>query len=225
MQIKHLEFSIVIAAESNNPTILNPDFLKRYNIVPNNWDLSKEPISTLPIAQVIFKNGINIISQIDKIVFMQSLESNDLTGIKIPDIAKKYLKEVPLVKYTAIGINSKISVFETDNLDEINELVNNKFISNGPWLNIEDKKVETKLKFKYELNDKTLNLEIQVAEKKINGDKVIYLLLLGTNFHYNTKLLNVDQFSIKSDKIIDNWEKDVDFFIENIIRKFFPKEI
>jgi len=67
------EFSIVVVAKSHNPTILNPDFLKDNEIVPANWELEKPPVCLEPVAEIVFKNKVRIIAQLDKLIFLRML--------------------------------------------------------------------------------------------------------------------------------------------------------
>jgi len=69
------ELGIVIVAQNHNPTILNPDFLKRNKIVPENWELACPPICLPPVARVSFTKGVNIFSQPERIIFDAPVKS------------------------------------------------------------------------------------------------------------------------------------------------------
>ena len=96
-EITLFEFSVVIAANFNNPAILNPDFLLYNEIVDNRYEVNDSPITTPAFSQVIFNNGISVSSSPDQVVFQQKgdkLSSNDICS---PSIAMRYLKCVPHV--------------------------------------------------------------------------------------------------------------------------------
>lgn len=57
------ELVIIIAAKSNKPTILSPDFLKYSAIIPAEWELTRRPIYTNRVAQVIFQKSISIVAE------------------------------------------------------------------------------------------------------------------------------------------------------------------
>ena len=63
------ELSVVIAGRHHNPSILNPDFLKLNQIVPQDWQLLQSPFCSDMISQVVFNNGVAVVSQQDKIIF------------------------------------------------------------------------------------------------------------------------------------------------------------
>ena len=103
-ELQIIDASIALVANNNNPTILNPDFLKYNAIIPSDWELSTSPIVTEPFAQVSFKNAFQITSQFQKIVF----SCNDFSEIDLETIAstaKRYIETIYNVKYVALGFN------------------------------------------------------------------------------------------------------------------------
>jgi len=103
---KYVEFAIVLAAKSNNPTILNPDFLQYNKIIDRTLELRQPPICTEPFAQVSYQNGITITSQLDKVIFAVRKTAESVRDFdELFEIAKKYVNLIPHVEYTGIGIN------------------------------------------------------------------------------------------------------------------------
>ena len=70
-------FSVVIVANSNNPTLLNQDFLYYNGIVPNEWPLSKDirPVVTPAVSKIVFENGFSVTAELNRILFEQSADS------------------------------------------------------------------------------------------------------------------------------------------------------
>lgn len=81
--------SVVVAARSHNPTILNPDFLKYNKIVPMDWELESNPICADPVAQVKFTNGISITAEMNKVVFSEQKSSKEPSDFITPEIATR----------------------------------------------------------------------------------------------------------------------------------------
>lgn len=106
IDIKLIELSVVFVANSNNPSIINPDFLRYNKIVDDSYEVQDSPISTPAFSQVAFKNGIEVASTPDRIIFRQS-GSLDRETVASPEVAKRYLDCVPHVPYCAIGMNPK----------------------------------------------------------------------------------------------------------------------
>ena len=55
-----IEFSIVLVATSNNPSILNPDFLFHNDIVDVSHQVRDPRISTPAFSQVTFEDGLTV---------------------------------------------------------------------------------------------------------------------------------------------------------------------
>ena len=99
------ELAIIIIAKRHNPTILTADFLKYSGIVPNEWELARTPILTNTAAQVVFNNGVNIIAEVNRIVFTESIGTKPTTEVEIATLARKYLDTLAQVEYQGIGIS------------------------------------------------------------------------------------------------------------------------
>lgn len=103
--------SAVVAAQLHNPSILNHDFLLINSIIAKDWGDPTEYMSTPPFAQLAYAaKSIRFILQQERLMITKATEG------EIPDIAdilstaKMYVKTLPHVKYTAVGINSTMTV-------------------------------------------------------------------------------------------------------------------
>ena len=131
MTTKLAHFSVVVAGASHNPTLLNPDFLRIHEIVPAEWgwELSPNPITTPPLSQVRYTNGLAITLEHDKLQVMDPNVGEDPTNSKAPRIAGEFVATLPHVRYTAVGHNF-LTLVELQN--PASEL-KNRFVKNGPW--------------------------------------------------------------------------------------------
>ena len=75
VSVELFEFSVVIVAEVNNPSILNTDFLRHNGIVSERWGISAErpPITTPVLSEVTFDGGLVIRADPNRVTFQQSL--------------------------------------------------------------------------------------------------------------------------------------------------------
>ena len=62
------ELSITIAAKELDPTLLSEQFLKFSGIVPNEWELARQPVLNPGGSQVMFKNGVVYIEDANKVI-------------------------------------------------------------------------------------------------------------------------------------------------------------
>ena len=102
--LKLVGLAVVFLADGNNPSILNPDFLKAH-VLDGSWDPVGAPISTPVFAQVTYANGVSFVSEPHRIVIQHN--DNDLSSDTVlsAQLALRYLVAVPHVRYTAVGVN------------------------------------------------------------------------------------------------------------------------
>lgn len=213
-------FSIVLAANSNNPTILNPDFLKYNDVVDGSWELKQAPICTPPFSQVIYTNDVSITSQLDKIVFSANIkEKNHEKFDEIYRIARKYFNLIPHVDYTGIGINPQyIFKFVTDEKPE--KFILKNFINIGV---LDKELIGIGFTLKFPINKNAIcNLNID-SGKLGPEDKLQDVIIVKANFHHPLKADISTKISEMND-IVDSYKADIDYFEKEIINKYFHKE-
>lgn len=213
------DFSIVVVADNQNPSILNPDFLKYNKIVPSDWELAMPPICTPALSQVVFKNGVNIVSQSDRVTFWEALDSDNLV-FQIPEIFCEYIDIVPVVDYKAVGININAHLI-IENKENNQDTVLTKLISEGKWKNFQDKSPDAAVQFIYKLDNANLTIGIQEANmKKHPNNELVNVLNFAANFH--RELTNATYPEIKSSvkNIIQSCNTDLNTFLSFIEQAF-----
>ncbi|MHC5768919.1 MAG: hypothetical protein ACYTXI_25510 [Nostoc sp.] len=176
------DFSIVVVADNQNPSILNPDFLKYNQIVPPDWELAMPPICTPALSQVVFKNGVNIVAQFDRVTFWEALDNDNLV-FQIPEISCKYIDIVPAVDYRAVGININAHLLIA-NKEDNQDTVLTKLISQGKWKNFQGKSPNAVVQFTYQLDSANLMIAIQEAIIQQNpNNELVNVLNFSANFH------------------------------------------
>lgn len=216
-----IQFSVVYTAKSNNPTILNPDFLKFNEIVEKGWELKSPPICTEPFARVQFKNDVMITSQLDKIIF--NIDKNPLEYEDrkiIHDIAIKYLNLVPLVNYNSIGINANLLICTPDGTEPPKYLIDHFFKRklDGTNISVED----LQLKFRIPFDDKSqCNLDfIPLATKEDQNKKENGNIMVVSNFHHTVDEEKEEKIEFMKN-IVDNYESDIRKLTNEILPFFF----
>ena len=119
----------VLVAKGHNPTILHPSFLKNEKIVPEDWELSKDPISTPPFATVAFTSGFSFVVELERLQVAFNGENADKQVVAVSEMARKYAEKLPHVIYTAVGIN--LSIFCDS--QEPERVLLQRFVKDGPW--------------------------------------------------------------------------------------------
>lgn len=182
MTVRHLEFSVVVAANDHNPTILNPDFLDRQDIVPMawGWKVTGNPITTPPFAVVSYDSDVTMSVETSRLQVKDTRDTPESS--KALDMARKYVEILPHVRYSAVGINFR-SLAEHAGP---NAFLKKRFLKSGPWDSDAHALQGIGLKFIYLLNDARVNLtmdswvgtEISEEQSEENSGILIY-----ANFH------------------------------------------
>jgi hypothetical protein len=193
------ELAFVIAAKNHNPTILNPDFLKFNSIVPEDFILAGAPVCVEPFARVEYQNKISITAEPEKVTFRQPfLNADDVEKSILHLIAAKYVETLPHVTYSAIGINPNGHLV-LDKEDDADAYVLNKFVKDGPWISLDNKRIQAGLDFSYDLDSKS-KFAVKIKPTFFNSPegKKVRVVLFASNFHHdvsgqNTKERNENQ--------------------------------
>ena len=212
--IPFYEFSVVLAAKANNPTILNQDFLKYNEIVPKEWELGSPPIITAPFSQIIFKDRVSIISQLDKIIFTQiSSEVDNITIADVINIACKYIKVLPHVNYTGVGINPQVLI-RTESIKDADHFIRSRFLS----AIYSDKEEKLNIGFSLTL-DKNVLCKMTISSLQVRKE---YGVIIGSNFHHQI-IDDVSKKIVQLNNILEHYSDDLDHF-NRILKKYTNEE-
>jgi hypothetical protein len=183
MNPKLLQFSIVVLASDHNPTILNPDFLRLQEIVPDDWgwELASPPIMTPPFATVQYDSNVSISVESNK---LQAADNNveDPSASKLVSMVKRYVEVVPHVRYTAVGMNFR-SGFR---LDDADNYLKERFLKSGAWDSNDNPVSSIGLKFVYPVESGRLVLSIDSGFAEEMEDDQLQkkpVIITNANFH------------------------------------------
>lgn len=208
------EIAIVLVAQNNNPTILNPDFLKYNHIVPENWTLKKKPVCIDVMAQVSFDNGIQITAELNKIIFFESMKGKqNLNEIKIHEIAAKYIKILPHINYLAVGVNPKGHIpFQTENDTQI--FIRDKFTNINLWQRFDNNPINMGFKFSYEVEKVLMSFSIEASHYNVLPGKTVPVVSFAGNFNHKVIGETTDNKIENLISIINDWDKDIQTYRE-----------
>ncbi len=185
LSVKLENVAIVVLSESNNPRLLNPDFLERNNIVPKEWK-AQDVLVTPPFAQVSYSNGVQILVEENKI----HLQSNKPEAIawkrELPKITLEYLEVLPHVSYRAVGLNFVYLSDHPKGIEAEKELIS-KLLQQGPWLNFGQGISGAVIELQYRGTQPQMNVKIGVIEKDSPTGKLLGGFIFTVNFHHDFK--------------------------------------
>ena len=216
--IELFELSVVLATarNSNNPAILNPDFLYEMEIVDREYEVQDDPISTPAYSRVAFNSGIEVTSTVDRVEFKQSGNLQQINEIVLPVIAKKYAKTIPYPPIFAVGVNPKSFLQGAASNQVLNMLR-----ETGSWTEYKDTTPSASLKVDYRFSERRIVLEIlhgQLSRSNESLDGVIF----NANIHRDIKAKTSESRINQICSTLDSWQVDLNDCRE-LIRKYSSK--
>lgn len=116
----------MVVADQHNPSILNPDWLVKTEIIHPEWKLADSSITTPLFARCTYVNKVQLILEPGKLtVESMVVDDNDLSG-ELPRIVRKYVDSLPHIPYKQIGNNFRFSVGMRDVLSRLENNVDSK---------------------------------------------------------------------------------------------------
>lgn len=173
-------FSIVVAANDYNPTILNPDFLAKNEIVPDawGWKLIGLPLTTPPFATVSYDSQVSVTVDPKKLLIFDG--SAPPSKSKIGKLVKKYVETLPHVRYSAVGFN--FSNFIEDSGSKA--LLERLFFKKGAGLVPNNELQDLGVSFVYSLDGGKISLTLNSATQARQTDnQSIPGVAISANFH------------------------------------------
>lgn len=181
MKSRLVQFSVVVAGKAHNPTILNPDFLRIREIVPEDWKVA-QTVTTPPFAMVRYENGLSFIVETEKLQVVDLGTAGAPEKSHAPRIAGEYVSTLPHVRYTAVGINFQ-SVSE---VPQPETALKQRFLKEGPWDRPSHpvSAAGTRLIYPLPAGRIVLSFDAGTAEDEdAEGEKTKPVVIANANFH------------------------------------------
>ena len=101
--------SVVVTAQSHNPSILNRDFLVLQEIVPESWEVI-EAVTTPAVSLIRYKKGIQLVVDEEKLTVVENCKSSFQDEYLAHTVVNAYLEKLPHVPYRSLGLNCRIAM-------------------------------------------------------------------------------------------------------------------
>lgn len=178
MKLTIINTSVVVTAQNHNPTVLHPSFLEKQGIV-SGVDLSEPPICTPAFAVVKYANGLTFTTELNKFQVVDNQRHEDFSASQIPDLTITYIKSLPHVSYTGVGINL-VGLIECENPDTV---IIDRFLKQGDWNDESLKVKDLRLRFTYDVSDAVLNVSCTAATVQSEALGKRTGIALDVNYH------------------------------------------
>jgi hypothetical protein len=212
------EVSIVVAAQQS-PALLREDMLKLSGVIPTDWQLSRPPVNSDQMSQLLFTNGCSLAAQPDRLMLLEVLGDRDPEQLQISTIARKYIQTLKAADYQAVGINFRSYIAYPAAPEAADDYIRQRLLQPGPWQNWQGKTVQAGLNLLYELDRCQLTISVNSATIQ-QAEIPVPILLFSGNFNYEVNRQPPDRRLPTMGAIIDNWITDFDAFHELLLKEF-----
>lgn len=183
--MKIIESGVVVIAQTHNPSVLNPDFLKENGIVPRAWVVS-ETITTPPFSQTRFAEGITISVDSERLNVSEELMLDSFPkASQASKIASEYIRTLQHVKYVAVGFNWKFVIPMAD----AKTWVVDKYINKDSLPNEQYGLEQCNLIFRFNRNGVISTLQVGAGVAVNDDGKEEAGLLISVNSHYDLSVI------------------------------------
>lgn len=211
------ELVIVLATKGQNPTVLNPDFLKYSGIIPADWELARQPIFTNSFVQIVFTNSVVITAQANQLTVAEMVADKAPEAVIAPSLARKYVETLPHVEYQAVGINPRGIVAG----EVVQDYIAQTLLASGSWQEFEGASPRATVNFIYPLKEKRLNLNVQEAVlKQEDKAQTLPAVLFGGNFEYLLESSTLEERRQQLYQRLESWQTDLKTYKELVESRF-----
>ncbi len=200
-----IELSVVFATTSNNPSIINPDFLARAGIVGEDSPLSGDPITTPVFSLVKYQTGLAVQADPERVVLTESPNTGNRVGARCARMASTYAQAVPHVAYRGIGVNPKFFFHLVPTVQaEMARLLHER----GGWLEFKDCEPTVQLKAVYALDARQITVDASAATRRLGQGAEQRGLLVQCNVHRELTG-DAEERADAMATILERWERDM----------------
>lgn len=199
-----IEISIVLVIPNFHPHTINLDFLKYSGIIPDDWQLSNNPVMNNSQTQINFTNKLKINAENNRIIFLESLGKQDQP--KVPNLSSQFIQALNKANYQALGFNSNYLVTLSQDNDLARRYITEKLLKPGMWYKASKEPMKASVNYFYTLDDCQLNLNVSEARLQIPEQPPQSALLFTSNCHYELQGDTTLDKQKSLAEVLNNWE-------------------
>ena len=216
------ELSLIIAAANLNPTLLTPEFLQQSGIVPDDWQLARQPELSRQTSQVAYTNGVSLVARPNAIVFSQKLPAPNGEEPTIPNLARKYVQILQNARYQALSINPR-TFYTFPDEETTRRYIATHLLAPASWQNLGTAPLRAVLQLGFTLDDRPFNLSIAEVTLRAPEKPAKPALLFSGEFVCEIKDETASDRLQRLHQSIDRWQSDLDTYHQILQQHFFPE--
>lgn len=200
--------NVVILAKSHNPSILNPDFLRINDIVPTDWE-AKEVLTTPAFATVRYPTKVVFLLDQGRLEVRKECDTSFQDNYDVHNFAAKYVKLLPHVSYTSVGLNWHISM----EMDGPERFITVRFVRPETWKESGAELMQSSVKLSFQVENAVCNVDFSPGKAKVPTREYYPAVIINVNFHYDGPFTPA-----QIDVIIKEWKNR-----EEYLKELLPK--
>ncbi|QDZ38657.1 hypothetical protein FRE64_01080 [Euhalothece natronophila Z-M001] len=219
------EIAITLVVKGLNPAMLTLENCHAWGVIPEDWELSKNPMISSQQARLNFKNGVNVMAKPHQINFAEPIPVKGVEGMKFAAVAKQFVDQLTQVNYQQLRIEPRLIIVfnhqENDLRNYPREFILDYLMASGPWLNVGERSPQIAVNFTYQFPEYQLQLNIQEGYSQQSNQSSVRGLVFSGSFIYpiNEKK---SRESIKGE--IDTWSNQLNQFQTIVKEQFLGKK-
>jgi hypothetical protein len=210
------ELALVIAVQKQEQALFTPEFLSYSGIIPQGWELSRQPVRTQQAAQVSYQNGISIVAYPDRTVFVEALSDKSEESIELPNIARRYSEVLQNMDFRAVGVNFRGHVLFPAPEQSAHQFLCSQLLSPGPWQTMGTAPMKAGLNLAYTLECNTLNLSVQEAMLQFPEQERVSVVLFMANFETPLKGEAASERLSLLQNALGQWQNDLAVYRQTV---------
>ena len=216
------EIVAILATQGQTPSVVNAEFLQYSGIIPDDWELTRQPVYTDDVAQMAYNTNVTVTVQPNRIVVAQALEGQLPEDLQCTQIARQLAMALPKVNYRAFGFNAIGYVPFPEGKTAIHQYLNQTLLAPGPWQEFQGAAVDPALELAYNLPQGRLSLSAREAvlrKRDPAEDETPIVSFTGTIEH----VLNQTDAAAKLEALIgylDHWHDDLKTYTDLVNNNF-----
>lgn len=219
---------IVLAIPGNSPSVANAEFFQYSGIIPQGYKLARQPVYTQQNAQLTFTdssdNVISIVSEPNRIIFMEAVGNREISSLQIASIASKYAKALPNMEIEAVGINPRGYVSFTSEEDAARKyMVENILCPGAAWQSEGTKPMRASVNLVYDYEHASMYLNISEAGLRKEDETSTPIVMFNGSFSYELEGETKEEKQENLHKVIENWQTDVAIYSDLVNNKFLAQ--
>lgn len=218
------ELSLVITAERQDASLLTVDFLRYSGIVPQDWELSAQPIRSQQASQVSFQNGVSILASANRTVFVESLDEKSLETIEIAHIAQRYTEVLRNLTFQAAGVNFRGHVLFPGTDHTAHQYLCNTLLSPGHWQTLGTAPIRAGLNLTYTFERNVMNLSVQSLLAQLPEQEQVPVVLFTANFESPVQSDSQVERLTHLHQALQSWQNDLSTYREVVGQLIAPKQ-